>query len=328
MMADKKSLLIIAEYSKNRIHPVILELLNKGRELADKADLKLNLLVLAAENIENRELNELIYHGADEIQLLINGNFAYPDEYLFKKAILKFLNQKTPEIILIGATNFGRSLAPRLAAALKTGLTADCTELDIAEDGSLLQIRPAFSENILAHIKSDTKPQMATVRYQEFAKAARNENRKGKITIEEINFKENDILKEIEKISDQKINITEAEVVVAGGSGVKNAEDFKMLQELADILNGVVAVSRDVVDQGLMPKERQVGYSGQRVKPKVYFAFGISGAPQHLAGMKEAETIIAVNNDPSAPIFKAADYAIEGDLYKIIPEIIKEYKNK
>jgi electron transfer flavoprotein alpha subunit len=301
---------------------VILELLNKGRELADKADLKLEVLILAAENIENSELNELIYHGADEIQLLINDNFAYPDEYLFKKAVLKFLEQKFPEIILIGATNFGRSLAPRLAAALKTGLTADCTELDIAEDGSLLQIRPAFSENILAHIKSDTKPQMATVRYQEFAKAARNENRKGKITIEKL------ILRKIEKISDQQIKITEAEVVVAGGSGVKNAEDFKMLQELADILNGVVAVSRDVVDQGLMPKERQVGYSGQRVKPKVYFAFGISGAPQHLAGMKEAETIIAVNTDPSAPIFKAADYAIEGDLYKIIPEMIKEYGNK
>ena len=327
-MADNNNLLIIAEYSKKRIHPVILELLNKGRELADKADLKLNVLILAAENIENSELNELIYHGADQIQLLINDNFAYPDEYLFKKAVLKFLEQKLPEIILIGATNFGRSLAPRLAAALKTGLTADCTELDIAEDGSLVQIRPAFSENILAHIKSDTKPQMATVRYQEFAKAARNENRKGKITIEEIDLKENDSVKEIEKISDQQINITEAEVVVAGGSGVKNAEDFKMLQELADILNGVVAVSRDVVDQGLMPKERQVGYSGQRVKPKVYFAFGISGAPQHLAGMKEAETIIAVNTDPSAPIFKAADYAIEGDLYEIIPEMIKEYGSK
>lgn len=327
-MADKNNLLIIAEYSKNRIHPVIFELLNKGRELADKADLKVKVLILAAENIENKELNQLIYHGADEIQLLINDNFAYPDEYSFKKAVLKCLEQKLPEIILIGATNFGRSLAPRLAAALKTGLTADCTELDIAEDGSLLQIRPAFSENILAQIKSDTKPQMATVRYQEFAKADRNENRKGKITIEEIDFKENNILKGIEKISDQKINITEAEVVVAGGSGVKNAEDFKLLQELADVLNGVVAVSRDVVDQGLMPKERQVGYSGQRVKPKVYFAFGISGAPQHLAGMKEAETIIAVNTDPSAPIFKAADYAVEGDLYKIIPEMIKEYGNK
>lgn len=327
-MADKNNLLIIAEYSQNKIHPVAFELLNKGRELADKADLQLKVLIMAADYIENKELNELIYHGADQVQLLINDNFGYPDEYLFKKAILEFLTSEPAEIILIGATHFGRSLAPRLAAAMKTGLTADCTELDIADDGSLLQIRPAFSENILAHIKSSTSPQMATVRYQEFAKAARDENRNGRIAIEKIDFKENDALKEIDKISDQKINITEAEVVVAGGSGVKNAEDFKLLQELADIFNGVVAVSRDVVDKGLMPKERQVGYSGQRVKPKVYFAFGISGAPQHLAGMKEAETIIAVNTDPSAPIFKAADYAVEGDLYEVIPEMIKRYGNK
>ncbi|MFW5961728.1 MAG: electron transfer flavoprotein subunit alpha/FixB family protein [bacterium] len=327
-MAENNKLLIIAEYSQNRIHPVVFELLNKGRLLADKADLSLKVLIAAADNIENKELNELIYHGADEVQLMVNENFSYPDEYLFKKAILNFLDIKQLEIILIGATHFGRSLAPRLAAAMKTGLTADCTELDIAEDGSLLQIRPAFSENILAHIKSSTKPQMATVRYQEFARAERDESRNGKITIEKINLKENNALKEIEKLSDQKINITEAEVIVAGGSGVKNKEDFKLLQELADIFNGVVAVSRDVVDKGLMPKERQVGYSGQRVKPKLYFAFGISGAPQHLAGMKEAETIIAVNTDPSAPIFKAADYAIEGDLYEIIPEMIKKYKNR
>ncbi|RAK05058.1 electron transfer flavoprotein alpha subunit apoprotein [Halanaerobium saccharolyticum] len=325
-MADKNKLLIIAEYSQNRIHPVVFELLNKGRKLADKADLSLSVLIAAADNIENKELNELIYHGADEVQLIVNKNFSYPDEYLFKKAILNFLDSKQLEIILIGATHFGRSLAPGLAAAMKTGLTADCTELEIAEDGSLLQIRPAFSENILAHIKSNTRPQMATVRYQEFTRAVRDESRKGKISIEKITLKENKSLKKVEKISDQKINITEAEVVVAGGSGVKTREDFKMLQELADIFNGVVAVSRDIVDKGLMPRESQVGYSGQRVKPKLYFAFGISGAPQHLAGMKESETIIAVNTDPSAPIFKAADYAIEGDLYEIIPEMIKKYK--
>ncbi|MFW6280840.1 MAG: electron transfer flavoprotein subunit alpha/FixB family protein [Halanaerobium sp.] len=322
---NNNELLIFAEYSNNKIHPVTYELLNKGKDLSDKAGLKLSVLLIVPEEIET---DELIFYGADKVYLLENKNYASPDEYIYKKNIVKFLKDNKPEIILIGATHFGRSLAPRVAAAMKTGLTADCIELDIDEEGSLLQIRPAFSENILAQIKSSTKPQMATIRYQEFAKAKRDPNRKGKIIKIKNSFTKNPDLKAVEKISEKKIDITEAEVVVAGGSGVKTAEDFKLLQELADIFDGVVAASRDVVDKGLIPKEHQVGYSGQRVKPKIYFAFGISGAPQHLAGMKEAETIIAVNTDPSAPIFNIADYGIEADLYEIIPEMIDEFKNK
>ena len=321
-MKNQDELLILAEYSQNRIHPVVYELLNKGRELANKGDLTLSVLLTVPEEVE---ADELIFHGAEKVYIMENENFAVPDEYFFKENILEFIKELNPEIILTGATHFGRSLAPRIAAGLKTGLTADCTELDIAEDGSLIQIRPAFSENILAHIKSGTKPQMATIRYQEFAKADRDTSRKGEVCRVESRTKENNSLIKIEKLADQKINIAEAEVVVAGGSGVKKADDFKMLQELADIFDGVVAASRDVVDKGLISKEHQVGYSGQRVKPKIYFAFGISGAPQHLAGMKEAETIIAVNTDPSAPIFNTADYGIEGDLYEVIPEMIKRY---
>lgn len=321
-MTNKDELLILAEYSQNRIHPVVYELLNKGRDLADKGDLTLSVLLAVPEKVET---DELIFHGAEKVYLMEDTNFAFPDEYFFKENILEFVKELGPEIILTGATHFGRSLAPRVAAGLKTGLTADCTELDIAEDGGLLQIRPAFSENILAHIKSGTKPQMATIRYQEFARAARDTGRKGEVIKLECRAEENSSLKNVEKLADQTINIAEAEVVVAGGSGIKNAEDFKMLQELADIFDGVVAASRDVVDKGLISKEHQVGYSGQRVKPKVYFAFGISGAPQHLAGMKEAETIIAVNTDPSAPIFNTADYGIEGDLYEVIPEMIKKF---
>ena len=323
-MSNNRELLIFAEYSDNKIHPVAYELLNKGKKLADKAGLELSVLLAAPEEVET---DELIFHGADRVYLMENEKFAFPDEYLYKENILTFLRKNKPEIILIGATNFGRSLAPRLAAAMRTGLTADCTELDIDEDGSLLQIRPAFSENILAHIKSSTKPQMATIRYQEFAKAERDSTEEGKIIRIKKSLTENPNLKTIEKLSRKEIDITKAEVVVAGGSGLKKAEDFKMLQELADIFDGVVAASRDVVDKGLISKEQQVGYSGQRVKPKVYFAFGISGAPQHLAGMKEAETIIAVNTDPSAPIFNVADYGIEADLYEIIPEMIKKFSN-
>ncbi len=322
---NNNELLIFAEYSNNKIHPVTYELLNKGKDLSDKAGLKLSVLLIVPEEIET---DELIFYGADKVYLLENKNYASPDEYIYKKNIVKFLKDNKPEIILIGATHFGRSLAPRVAAAMKTGLTADCIELDIDEEGGLLQIRPAFSENILAQIKSSTKPQMATIRYQEFAKAKRDPTRKGKIIKIKNSFTKNPNLKAVEKISEKKIDITKAEVVVAGGSGVKTAEDFKLLQELADIFDGVVAASRDVVDKGLIPKEHQVGYSGQRVKPKIYFAFGISGAPQHLAGMKEAETIIAVNTDPSAPIFNIADYGIEADLYEIIPEMIDEFKNK
>lgn len=323
-MADQKELLILAEYSQNRIHPVVFELLNKGKELAEKADLYLSVLLLTPEKVDE---TELIYHGADKVYLIEDEKFSQPDELLYKENIVDFLDKINPQIILIGATHFGRSLAPRLAAALKAGLTADCTELDIDAAGELVQIRPAFSENILAHIKSKTRPQMATIRYQEFAKAKRDAARKGEIIkVEALSF-ENKALKSVKKVSEKKINIAEAEVIVAGGSGVKNAKDFEMLQELADIFGGVVAASRDVVDAGLIAKEHQVGYSGQRVKPKIYFAFGISGAPQHLAGMKEAETIIAVNTDPSAPIFNAADYGIIADLYDVIPQMIKEYGN-
>jgi electron transfer flavoprotein alpha subunit len=322
-MADKKELLILAEYSQNKIHPVVYELLNKGRELAKKAALSLSVLILTPEKIA---ADELIYHGADKVYLMEDQKFSKPDELLYKENISSFLKKINPEIILIGATHFGRSLAPRLAAALKAGLTADCTELDIDESGELVQIRPAFSENILAHIKSKTKPQMATIRYQEFSKAKRNSSLKGEvIEVDSISF-QNQGLNDVKKISEQKINIAEAEVIVAGGSGIKKAKDFEMLQELADIFDGVVAASRDVVDAGLIAKEHQVGYSGQRVKPKIYFAFGISGAPQHLAGMKEAETIIAVNTDPSAPIFNTADYGITADLYEVIPEMIKIFK--
>ncbi|MCC3144837.1 electron transfer flavoprotein subunit alpha/FixB family protein [Halanaerobium sp. Z-7514] len=323
-MAAKKELLILAEYSQNKIHPVVFELLNKGQKLAEKADLNLSVLLLLPKKID---FSELIAHGADKVYYMEDPVFANPDEFIYKENILSFLAKAQIEIVLTGATNFGRSLAPRIAAGLKTGLTADCTALDIDEAGNLIQIRPAFSENILAHIKSDSRPQMATIRYQEFKKGTADRSRQGEIIALETKIKDNPNLKDIKKLSDREINIAEADIIVAGGSGVKNGEDFKLLKELADLLGGQLAASRDVVDAGLIAKEYQVGYSGQRVKPKLYFAFGISGAPQHLAGMKEAETIVAVNTDPSAPIFNLADYGIVADLYQVIPELIEMLKN-
>lgn len=223
----------------------------------------------------------------------------------------------------MGATTFGRSLTPRIAAALNTGLTADCTELDIDDEGKLVQIRPAFSENILAHIKSDSYPQMATIRYREFPEADRDPGLTGEIIKKEprkIGYSPLEVLK---KIGEQEVNIAEARVVVAGGQGLKKPEDFELLQQLADHLGGCLGASRDLVDEGFISRDYQVGYSGNRVKPLVYIACGISGAPQHLAGMKESEIIIAINSDASAPIFEVADYGIVGDLYEVIPALLE-----
>jgi len=231
-----------------------------------------------------------------------------------------------PEICLIGATSLGRSLAPRLAASLETGLTADCTGLEIDEDGKLIQIRPAFSENILAHIKSDKYPQMSTVRYKEFDESKRDENRKGQIVKVDAVEPENELVKVIKELKSQEVNISDASVVVAAGKGLKKAEDMAMIKELADLLSGVVGASREIVDDGFISKDFQVGYSGNRVKPKLYIACGISGAPQHLAGMKESDFIVAINTDPSAPIFNVADYGIVDDMYKVVPDLINKIK--
>ncbi len=325
MQKDYSGVVVFAQQSNGQIHRVSYELLNCAKELAKHLDSQVYSIVLGSKGVE---VQELIYHGSDKVYYCEDEIFDSPDELIYKENIVNILKEIKPEIILIGATNFGRSIAPRISAALNTGLTADCTGLKIDEvDGKLVQIRPAFSENILAHIKTDTYPQMATIRYKEFPEGQRDEQYKGKIeNIKPIKI-EKSLVKTLEKVSEQEVNITEAEVVVAGGRGVKTPDDLKLLNELAQCLGGVVGVSRPLIDEGYMTKEHQVGYSGNRVKPKIYIACGISGAPQHLAGMKESEVIIAVNNDPSAPIFEVADYGVVGDLYEVIPQLINKFKS-
>ena len=325
-MGDKHTgVAVIAEQIDGNIHPVSFELINEANKLADKLDESVYSIILGPEGME---VEELIYRGADKVYYCADSSFEQPIEMLYKENIVNLLENIKPEIILIGATTFGRSLAPRISAALRTGLTADCTGLKIDDDGKLIQIRPAFSENILAHIKSDTLPQMATIRYKEFEAATRDTNKKGEIINTKpikTSYEQIDI---IEKINEQEVNITEANIVVSGGKGLKNPEDFKILKELAELLDGEVGASRDVVDEGYIAKEHQVGYSGNRVKPKIYFACGISGAPQHLAGMKESDIIVAINTDPSAPIFEVADYGIVGDLYEVVPKLCKKIQNR
>jgi electron transfer flavoprotein alpha subunit len=323
---EYKGVLIFAEQKKGDVHKVAYELLGKGKTLADKLNCSLMAVVLGPSDLN---VYELIYRGADKVYHIEDDKiFSVPDEVVYAENLVKLIREIKPEICLFGATTFGRSLAPRVAAVLETGLTADCTDLNIDDDMKLIQIRPAFSENILAHIKSDNYPQMATVRYREFDESQRDAARTGEIIKVNAMKSGNSLVEVLKEISNENINIADADVVVSAGVAIKSTEDLKMIQELAVLLGGEVGASRALVETGIISKAHQVGYSGNRVKPKIYIACGISGAPQHLAGMKESGIIIAINNDHSAPIFKAADYAIVGDMYKIIPELIEAIKSK
>jgi electron transfer flavoprotein alpha subunit len=318
--------LIFAETTGKKIHPVVYELLGKGRELADALGADLSALLLTGEDLNSEEL---IYHGADKVFFQKDHRFSLPNEIIFKVAAVELITEEQPEVFLIGATPFGRSLAPRIAMALRTGLTADCTGLEIDEEGNLVQIRPAFSGNILAHIKTRTRPQMATVRYKEMPEARRDTERAGLVIEKEFNLPSAETgVKVTKELESSEVNLAEAEIVVSGGRGLKDPKDLGLLSELAELLHGEVGASRPLVDEGWINRDHQVGYSGNRVKPRIYIACGISGQSQHLAGMKDSGTIVAINKDPSAPIFKLADYGIVGDLYEVMPELIKQLKEE
>lgn len=319
----KKDILIFAEQKNGVIHKVTYELIGKARELLKKINGEIKIVILGNERID---LSELSYHGANKVYHIIGNCFNKPDEVLYKDNIVQLVKEINPEIFLVGATSFGRSLAPRIAASLNTGLTADCTELKIDDDGDLIQIRPAFSDNILAHIKTTTSPKMATIRYKEFAESERNIS----LNAEIINLKPyiytNDLVEVLNEVQSKEFDISEAQIVVSAGKGFKNKEDLRLIYELAKLIGGEVGASRSIVDDGYIDKGHQIGYSGNRVKAKLYIACGISGAPQHLAGMKESDVIIAINSDPSAPIFNIADYGIVGDIYTVIPMFIEKFK--
>ncbi len=319
-----KGVMVFAEQRDGKIHPISYELLGKGRELADKLEKGLSSVLIG--NHVRKEAEELIFHGADQVFLYDHPSLTEFDVIRYKQNIVDLVREEKPEILLLGATRIGRSLGPRIAAALETGLTADCIDLSVDENGNLIQIRPAFSGNILAHIKTKARPQMATVRYKVMKKMQRNPNRLGKIIWKDAVLMENTKRRTLKKERGRKVDIADAEVIVSGGRGLKKAEDFGVLKKLADLLGGVIGSSRSLVDEGWIGREHQVGFSGNTVKPKLYIACGISGAPQHLAGMRGSEIIVAINADPSAPIFRVADYGIVGDLYEVVPKLIKEIK--
>lgn len=320
-MKTTGGILILAEALGKLPHPVAYELIGKAREISGGG--AVSCLVLGEEDLA---LGELCLRGCDTVYHMVHPCFSHPEEQLFKANILPFVRELNPSVILTGATNFGRSLAPRLAAALGTGLTADCTQLRLDEAGALIQIRPAFSDHILAHIKTGAQPQMATIRYKEFPEAERDEGRP--VRIERINPTATANRKStvLEVLQHEAVDITGADVVVAGGRGVRRKEDLALLRELATLLGGELGVSRALVDAGMADSAVQIGYSGNRVKPLLYVACGISGAPQHIAGMKEAQTVVAINSDPSAPIFGVCDYGMVGDLYEVLPRLIRDLK--
>jgi len=316
--------LVYSELRDDGIHPVSFELIGKAREIAEKIGAEVWSVLLGHQ--VRAKASELIYYGADKVFLYDHESLATFDVIRYKKILVELVKEVKPKVFLIGATPLGRSLAPRIAAALRAGLTADCIDLQVDENGDLIQIRPAFTGNILAHIKTRSELIMSTVRYKVMRMPARDKSRRGEIIEKEVPRFEETGLKVLGKVSKREVDLADAEIIVAGGRRLKRREDLKMLEELASILGGALGVSRPLVDEGWLTKDHQVGFSGNTVKPKLYIACGISGSPQHLAGMRDSETIVAINIDPSAPIFRFSDYGVVGDLYEVVPKLIELLK--
>jgi len=313
----------IAEEDQGIIREVSYELLTRGRRLADKLNVELSS-VLIGSDITDAELNQLIYRGADKVYVIDDPRLKRFIVENYGNILVDLINKYKPEIIVAGATTSGRTLMPYVAARVDAGLTADCTELDIEEKTkNLLQTRPAIGGNILATIKTpNNRPQMATVRVKSTKPSPANLHRKGKILKIELNSRLIDGRVEnigFKKAEGETVGIQDADIIVSGGRGLKKKENFALLEELAKKLNGVIGASRDAVDRGWISYPHQVGLSGRTVSPKLYIAIGISGSIQHLAGIKTAETIIAINNDPDAQIFKVSDFGIVGDLFDVVP---------
>jgi len=326
-IAEYKGVFVFVEQREGEIQRVSLELIGKGREIADKLGESVTAVILG-NNIVNKT-NTLIHYGADEVLYVDDEALAIYMTEPYTKALTQVINEKKPEIFLIGATAIGRDLAPRVSARVHTGLTADCTSLDIDDETrNLLMTRPAFGGNIMATIICpDHRPQMSTVRPGVMPLFEKDENREGNIEEVNVKFSKEDMnveILEVVKEVKQKINIEEANVLVSGGRGIGKPESFEMLKELASGLDGQVSASRAVVDAGWIDRDHQVGQTGKTVRPDLYVACGISGAIQHLAGMEESEFIVAINKDAGAPIFEVADLGIVGDVSKVVPALIEE----
>ncbi len=328
----RPEVLTVSEFSEGKIKEVSYELLTWGRSLSDKLRTKLSS-VLMGDGITARHPQQLIVKGADRVYVANDRRLKYFIVENYSAVLKELINTYKPQIVIAGATRAGRTLMPHVAIKVTTGLTADCTELDIEEKSKLLvQIRPAIGGNVLAEIKTPTRrPQIATVRPRTARPAQKQEHRKGDVIMVKVNPRWIDQRIErigFRKIQEENIDIQDADIVVSGGGGLKKAENISMVRELADNLGGALGASRHAVDRGWVSYPHQVGLSGKTVTPKLYFAVCISGAIQHLAGMKTAQAIVAVNRDPDAPIFRVADFGIVGDAFEVIPLLNEKLKKR
>ena len=330
-VSEDKGVMVYAEMSNGSLHKVSFELLGKARDLAAQL-MEPVYTVLVGSGVEDAA-KQLVDRGADKVFVYDDPGLAQYRDDPYSDLLAECSNEVNPSIFLVGATSIGRSLGPKVAAKLKTGLTADCTSLDIDPDSGLLQqTRPAYGGNIMATIETtNSRPQMATVRYKMFTEAKPVEAPKGEIIKKPVDMgKLTDRVKILgfEKAGEQ-VSITDADIIVSGGLGMGDPSGFELIQELASALGGAVGASRPTIDEGWINYRHQVGLSGRTVRPTVYLACGISGAVQHQAGMKTSDVIIAVNKDPDAPIFGISNLGVVGDLYDVVPglvEKIKEYR--
>ena len=338
-MADQNNLIVYCEYEDGKVADVSLELLTKGRQLADRLGVKLEALVIG-DKLDGIE-RQLEPYGADVVYKVEDARLYPYTSNPHAAVLINLFKEIKPQICLMGATTIGRDLGPRVSSALHSGLTADCTSLEIGDHTDpktgkeykdlLYQIRPAFGGNIVATIVNpECRPQMATVREGVMKKEVYKDDHKAEVVsldpkkyVADTDFVVEIIDRHIEK---SKVNIKNAPIIVAGGYGVGSRENFDLLYQLADTLGAEVGASRAAVDAGFCEHERQIGQTGVTVRPKLYIACGISGQIQHIAGMQESSIIISVNNDPEAPINTIADYVIIGDLEEVLPKLIKYYK--
>lgn len=324
-----KDVWVYAEQHDGVIQSITYELLGEGRKLADSLGMKL-CAVLLGSNIEGKS-QDLITRGADKVYLVDRPELAHFQDESYGNVLIELVNRHKPNVFLCGASTIGRSLVSRVAVKVNAGLTADCTGLSIdPKTLNLLQTRPAFGGNIMATIETpDARPQMATVRHKVMKEATVNPAHKGEVSMEAITEillqSKARRLKFVPEV-ETTMNIAEANIIVAGGRGLQNVENFKLLRDLANVLGAGVGASRAAVDSNWVGYSHQVGQTGKTVCPKVYFAIGISGQIQHLAGMQSSDIIIAINKDPDAPIFKVATYGIVGDLFTIVPRLTAEFK--
>ena len=328
-LKDYKNVWVMVEQFDGEIESITFELLGEGRKIADELEMDL-CAVLLGSNIEAKS-QELIASGADKVYVIDRPELEYFSDEPYANVMIELINEYKPNVVLCGATTVGRSLVSRVAVSVHAGLTADCTALAVdPETKNLLQTRPAFGGNIMATIETPAhRPQMATVRHKVMKEADVDDSRTGEVIVKEI---AEAILKSRTKrvryVAEEEstINIAEANILVSGGRGMQKPENFEIIKEFAKVLGAGVGASRAAVDSDWIPYSHQVGQTGKTVCPKIYFACGISGQIQHLAGMSSADVIVAINKDPDAPIFSVATYGIVGDALEILPMLTREFK--